>query len=887
MRKLHSITIALCSASLLVTLALVGWNTVATAAGTTYYIHNGTGSGCSNANSGTSTSAPWCDFTNVNSLTFGPGDKILLARGTTYNQQMTINGSGSSSAWAEIGAYGEGARPKIIRNGVAADRGIRMNNPSYWKVSDLEIGYAGAGILVWFDTKFNEGLRFSNLYVHHNYGYYKDMTNTDKLFFSAGIAFTGSFTSMEPNEYAVRNVVLEGIEGTRNQDSISFDWQNGDSAGIGGIHQVVRDVTLKNLYLHDDDGAGMTPGCSDSLRLVNMSNVVVMNSVVQNVAACYTDTGTAAVFFGRLQDVSFVNSMVTDTPNTGSPDMTGFDYEYRTERVNVRHNYIVNHAGAGLEFLDITTGLSSGDFSINHLVSGNVFANNGQHYGGGAIAQIGDRSYTHNTPPTRPSGTIRDNLYHQPANSFTATMGGGSFSSFTLANNQAIASFGDIYHAPAQFSGVQGMDNWSYQYRPSGGAWTNLPSYGDQSWRAGTGTGNAAVYRFEQNPGACASCDVARAWTAPYDGFVAIRGLLLKSEVEGGNGVVARITRNGVRVWPTAGDQWIAYNERAGVESNLDRLFVQAGDILRFEIGNNGSHDYDRTSWAPTVAYQSMQSGYSWEFNTTGSTEGWSAVSDSTLYVANGINTMISTGYDPYMESADMLQLDASRHPRILIRVKNETASTIGQLFFQTAADPTYSEAKSVSFTPIAYDTKYTVYVANLESNPNWAGTIRRLRIDPAAAPGPILIDYIRVISRHAWHFNSPGNTEGWMATHDASQSVAGGINTITATGSDPILESATDLNIRAADWGILRIRMKNNSSSTLGQVFFQTTGDTAFSEAKSVYFYPIAADSGYTEYVVNLAANPNWTGTIKKLRLDPIAAAGTVQIDYLVFGAN
>lgn len=887
MHRYRSIIIALCSACLLVILALVGWNTVANAAGTTYYINNSAGSGCSNASSGTSASAPWCDFTPVNNRTFGPGDKILLARGTTYNQQMTINGSGSATAWAEIGAYGEGARPQIIRNGVAADRGIRMNNPSYWKVSDLEIGYAGAGILVWFDTKLNEGLRFSNLYVHHNYGYYKDTANTDKLFFSAGIAFTGSFASMEPNEYAVRNVVLDTIEGTRNQDSISFDWQNGDSAGIGGVHQVVRDVTLTNLYLHDDDGAGMTPGCSDSLRLVNMSNVVVMNSILRNVAACYTDTGTAAVFFGRLQDVSFVNSMVTDTPNTGSPDMTGFDYEYRTERVHVRHNYIVNHAGAGLEFLDITTGLSSGDFSIDHLVSGNVFANNGQHYGGGAVAQIGDRSYTHNTPPTRPSGTIRDNLYHQPASGFTATMGGGSFSSFALANNQAIASFGDIYHAPAQFSGAQGTDSWSYQYRPSGGAWANLPSFGDQSWQAGASAGSPAIYRFEQTPGACANCDVARAWTAPHDGFVAVRGLLLKSHIEGGNGVVARITKNGARVWPVGGDQLIAYNERAGVESNLDSLFVQAGDVLRFEVGNNGNHDYDRTSWAPTVAYQSMQAGYRWEFNTTGSTEGWNAVSDATLYIANGINTIVSTGNDPYMQSADLLNIEAAQHPRILLRMKNETASTIGQIFFQTDADPVYSEAKSVAFTPLAYDTKYTVYVANMESNPNWSGTIRRLRIDPAAAPGPILIDYIRVISRHAWHFNMPGDTEGWVAAHDVSQSVAGGINNLTATGADPFLESAANLNIQAADWGYLRIRMKNHSSSTLGQVFFQTAGDTGFSEARSVHFYPIAADSGYTEYVVNMGANPNWMGTIKKLRLDPISAAGTVQIDSIALAGH
>ena len=54
---------------------------------TTYFVDNRSGSSCSNAGTGTSSSAPWCDFTPVNSRTYGPGDQILLARGEWLGEE--------------------------------------------------------------------------------------------------------------------------------------------------------------------------------------------------------------------------------------------------------------------------------------------------------------------------------------------------------------------------------------------------------------------------------------------------------------------------------------------------------------------------------------------------------------------------------------------------------------------------------------------------------------------------------------------------------------------------------------------------------------------------------------------------------------------------------
>jgi len=72
---------------------------------TTYYINNTGTPACSNSNAGTSSSAPWCDFTNVNSQTFSQGDQILLYSGGSWSGVMTPLGSGASGNPITIGCY--------------------------------------------------------------------------------------------------------------------------------------------------------------------------------------------------------------------------------------------------------------------------------------------------------------------------------------------------------------------------------------------------------------------------------------------------------------------------------------------------------------------------------------------------------------------------------------------------------------------------------------------------------------------------------------------------------------------------------------------------------------------------------------------------------------
>ena len=62
------------------------------ASATTYYVSSSTGN---DANSGTSSAAPWQTIAHVNGQTFQPGDSILFKRGDVWNESLTPPSSGS------------------------------------------------------------------------------------------------------------------------------------------------------------------------------------------------------------------------------------------------------------------------------------------------------------------------------------------------------------------------------------------------------------------------------------------------------------------------------------------------------------------------------------------------------------------------------------------------------------------------------------------------------------------------------------------------------------------------------------------------------------------------------------------------------------------------
>ena len=99
---------------------------------TTYYLD------CSASQNGNGTkAAPWNSLVSVNALTFLPGDRLLVNRGTVCNGALTPQGSGTANAPILIDAYGTGAQPII--SGGSAEEALKLFNQQYWEINNLEI----------------------------------------------------------------------------------------------------------------------------------------------------------------------------------------------------------------------------------------------------------------------------------------------------------------------------------------------------------------------------------------------------------------------------------------------------------------------------------------------------------------------------------------------------------------------------------------------------------------------------------------------------------------------------------------------------------------------------------------------------------------------------
>ncbi|GGZ87358.1 right-handed parallel beta-helix repeat-containing protein [Algibacter mikhailovii] len=104
-----------------------------------YYVNSITGN---DQNNGKSENRAWKTLWKVNQQKFKPGDKILIAAGTSYNEVLRPKGSGAEGKVIQIDKYGKGANPVIHGNGYK-EYALLLYNVEYWEVRNLEITNQG------------------------------------------------------------------------------------------------------------------------------------------------------------------------------------------------------------------------------------------------------------------------------------------------------------------------------------------------------------------------------------------------------------------------------------------------------------------------------------------------------------------------------------------------------------------------------------------------------------------------------------------------------------------------------------------------------------------------------------------------------------------------
>lgn len=606
--------------------ALAGISQQARAAGATYYIDNVPGSNC-NDGGPHSFKQPWCTFGPANSIkTFLPGDQILLARGGAWNQELALSGHGTPDAPITLSAYGNGPDPKILRTQAINDICVILTDASHWNISNLEVGRASVGILLHYTELFNSDVSIRNIYVHDNKGIWAGYSTEHpvrhhvidpfasslNINVSSGVLFNvASYLNYNSSQYVLKGVTLSDIRGTGNVDSVSFDAEN-DTIDKQDGHNAFQDVVLNRMFFSNDNGhaareyqeAGL--GCSDGLRLIGMTNLTVMNSLLYEEAGCHTETGTSAVILGRVSHATLVNNIIFGVPSSGSSDETGIDFEWSEDHVKLIGNLFAANAGAGMEILNIHLG----DHTTAIDLDSNTFAQNAGARDPGA-SSIWEDNLGHGY--AIPQGTVRNNIYFDSHGKFFE---GRNIAAVANLNNSPVVRLAD--YAAEEFSPMQGKNQWRYMYEPAESNWTNMPDFSSTDFN-GAWEVNPKQYisAFNMAPagcknGSCTGGGVARVWVAPYRGIVKIRGRVLASDTRVGSGVNAVINlvsgKNVTQIWPApSGHQQLVAADQVGYATNVEEVEVVPGEMIRFEVRSNGENSANAVSWTPSVAYVNVK----------------------------------------------------------------------------------------------------------------------------------------------------------------------------------------------------------------------------------------------------------------------------------------
>lgn len=323
----------------------------AQAAETVYYVSQSAGS---DSNNGASPSTPWKTLAKASTITYQPGDQLLLKSGDTWNEQLTLHGNGTAGNVITVSSYGTGDRPLIERNNYhfEGDIGIYMKDPSHWKISNLDFRQVWNGIMIEFVTGLNQDVTIENVsFLDSPYAEYDPTYWPQK-------AARGFYTYVDPSNAPV-NPVLDGL-------------------------------TFKNIYARNMGGGihwefGGVGNTGYAYKNVNVFDSVFEDGMFIQLSFLNTDTGSMnnVKFFNNGMTVdngpaNFVmydnkNIVVTDVESSfnrreNSPiDGDGFElnncHACKFERFLVHHNALLAM-------------LSGGDPDQNTTFDNTVFYNN-------------------------------------------------------------------------------------------------------------------------------------------------------------------------------------------------------------------------------------------------------------------------------------------------------------------------------------------------------------------------------------------------------------------------------------------------------------------------------------------------------------------------------
>jgi hypothetical protein len=311
--------------------------------GTSYYVD------CNSTTASEGTiDAPWNDFEAANSITLGPGDHLLLRRGTYCNGMLKPQGSGTADNRILIGAYGEGPLPRIDANGTNT-AALYLEDMSHILVQDLELSNPGdldephRGVyLTTLETPVTN-VEIRDLYIHDVTGLVK-FSGTGK----SGGAIIGKplgapeakFDGVLIENNRIEDVGRSGIfftgSSAKNRPLSAEPWPE------GGTGIVIRGNNLKRLQ-GDAIVALATSGAVIEDNVVSVGNLAGKDYLSPD-RNCSAGIWTWNANNTLIQRNEVSGYRFGQSPTDGC-DGTGFDIDNEQDGTIIQYNYSHNNEG--------------------------------------------------------------------------------------------------------------------------------------------------------------------------------------------------------------------------------------------------------------------------------------------------------------------------------------------------------------------------------------------------------------------------------------------------------------------------------------------------------------------------------------------------------------
>lgn len=650
--------------------------------GTTYYVDGVTGR---NAASGTSPSAAWQDFSRINAQTLKAGDRLLIKRGSVINQELRVSANGTADRWAEIGAYGEGARPVIRRNWDIADRCVLIKDPDFLRIRGLAFSQAGKGLVVHFATPGHGGLVIEDCVAHHIEGIYREWTicsgipewrgysapTDDGFRASAGIAVSGHG----------RDITI------RDCDLFQTSW---------GFWVAGEQVTLDRVYVHHC----YTFNSSPHPALLGPQDSVMQNCIF-DASGYHAFAGTMGIMLGSPRNLTIRNCTFRNQPESGCHDEGGIDFENGGDGCLIDNCTFENNAGAAIEVL----GLEAPQPKNVEIRGSRFIKDNWANKLGPSEIFIWGRG----KPDPRvccSTGVIRSNGCVLAPGVVFFTNQAPTTTQWTLENNTTCSSVAELEKAmPRNKPPVveAGPDITANEL-----AVRLVGSVSDDAKPAGS----RLVTRWEliEGPGTVGFKD---------PGLPNCR-----AEFSGPGDYLLRLVGDDGQLWV----------------SDLVSVHVLPGGVTLAKAWEFNT-PLNKEGWTEA------ELGTKERAETP--VKGQGGTSLPVKYVAGGYYIVaVEDAPDARLISADNLNVALNNRQTMRLRCQNHTTASRMAVRFTTTADGVWDDAKSKAFAVTANDSSARDYEVNMSQVPGWTGTLKQLRLDLTAgepATGTVRIDFIRI----------------------------------------------------------------------------------------------------------------------------------------------